>query len=125
VLERARGLVEVGDPAPAVARPRPPALALEAQQRDAAARAGLHRRGRDALGERVGGVDDRAHLVLRQPGRQPVGPAEAADPHRAVGQPRACDAARERRRHRVAGRVQRARQLARLRRPAEDEDHRR
>ena len=121
--DRRRGLVEVGDPRPAVAGALAPRRALQAQQRHAGGRGGARRAGGDALGERVRRVHHGRDLVLGQPPRERVRAAEPADADRAGGQARIRDAAGERRRDRDARRVERGRERAGLRRAAENQDH--
>jgi precorrin-6A synthase len=121
--ERRRG-GEATDAVPVVAGARRPAGAREAQQRDAGGRAGAGGGGGDALGERVGGVDDRADAVLAQPSRERLRAAEAPDADLAGGQARTGDAPRQGGDHAGAEGVERGGQLAGLGGAAEDEDRR-
>ena len=96
--------------------------ALEAQQRDPGLGAGLRRRPRHPLGERVRRVDDRVDALGAQVGGEAGGAAEPADPDLAGWQARARDAAGERRDDAHLGRpAQRRRERARLAGAAEDE----
>lgn len=91
-IERAHRGRHIFDLQPAIGRFGLPSGPLESAKRHALARGRLHGIGADARREGMGGIDDLPDPFRRQIIGQPLGPAEAADPHRHRLRPRLADA---------------------------------